>query len=96
MGSAAACRICPNRRCEGVGNYNPSGKVTLTCTAETLPDQCLDYCLKPDAAAIDNNQPYRQPPQWYKTINNCYIEAASVQGGKMRCTELEICVCILT
>jgi hypothetical protein len=80
-------RLCPNRRCEGVGNYNPSGKVTLTCGTETLPEQCLDYCHKPDPTVTDSNQPFRQPPQWYKTINNCYIEAASVQGGKMRFSE---------
>jgi hypothetical protein len=85
MNTAAPCRICPNDNCEVVGNYDRSGRVTLSCFAETVTAKCMNYCLKGDPQSTNPySGSYRVPvPDWYRTVNNCYIRASSVQAGKI-------------
>jgi hypothetical protein len=85
MASTAACRICPNDNCDVVGNYSPSGRATLTCQAQTVSNQCMTYCPKPDPLRLENysnGANSGQRADWYRTINNCYIHASLVRGGE--------------
>jgi hypothetical protein len=85
MAGTAVCRVCPNDNCDIVGSYTPSGRVTLTCYAQTVSNQCMSYCAKADPFWSDSyqNGPNKAPRvDWYRTINNCYVRANMVRAGE--------------